>query len=780
MALPDQSGMHSILRSLLLTLVLLVAPALARADGFIVVTETKHFIPVPNHPAFAPLEVTSHKVKVHIDGQVATTSVDQEFYNPSDRTVEGTYFFPVPKDAQIDKFQMQIGDKLAEAELLDAAKARGIYEEIVRLAKDPALLEYAGRQLFKARVFPIEGRSTKRLRITYTELLRTDSGALTYRYPLATEKFSAKPVKTIAIEVEVKSERPFASLYSPSHKVAIKRDDSGKRATISFEAKDEKPDTDFQLVCAGETKASDEVPINLLTFRDPNAGPDEDGYFLLLAAPAPETKTGNHKMSAKDVTFVLDTSGSMQGVKIDQAKKALAFCVDQLNPDDRFEIIRFSSATEPLFGKLTEATPSNRKRADDFIAQLRAMGGTAIHEALKTALAARPTPAERPYLVIFLTDGLANIGPSRNEEILDMVKKSVGSSSGVRVFSFGVGTDVNTHLLDQLAQQTRAFSTYVFPNEDLEIKLSNFFTKMSEPALTELRVEFSGGEGSRFSQRAPSDLPDLFQGDQLALVGQYRGTGEAEVKLIGKRNGVEKSFTTKVKLDPASDSTAAREFIPRLWATRRIAFLLDEIRLHGENAEVRDEVTRVAKKFGIVTPYTAYLILEDEAKKNVPTERRLLGKLEGDKDARDVAATAYRDFKEQTGSAAVGGAESQNHARRAMQATDALRSANEYALAAPKAANAPVAVRQAAGRVEQFTQQGSRFVNGRAFFQNGTQWVDSNLKGRGDGARAAQRVQFNSPEYFELLKQHPEASAWLALGSNVALALGDTDYEIYN
>src|SRR5262249_19391501 len=206
--------------------------------------------------------------------------------------------------------------------------------------------------------------------------------------------------------------------------------------------------------------------------------------------------------------------------------------------------------------------------------------------------------------------------------ILDMVKKSIGPSGGVRVFSFGVGTDVNTHLLDQLAAETRAFSTYVFPNEDLEIKLSNFFTKMTEPALTDLRIEFSGGEGTRFSQRAASELPDLFQGDQVAVVGRYRGTGEVEVRLSGKRNGQDRSFTQRVKLDASGDSTTAREFIPRLWATRRVAFLLDEIRLRGENAEIRDEVTRVAKKFGIVTPYTAYLILEDEARKNVPTERR--------------------------------------------------------------------------------------------------------------------------------------------------------------
>ena len=533
--------MHPTLRSLFCAFLLALAPALARADGFIVVTDTRHFIAIPNHPVFAPLEVTSHKVNVRINGQFATTTVDQEFYNPSDRTVEGTYFFPVPKDAQIDKFQMQIGDKLAEAELLDAAKARGIYEEIVRLAKDPALLEYAGRQLFKARVFPIEGRSNKRLRITYTQLLKADSGALTYQYPLATEKFSAKPIKTVSVEVEVNSEQPFASLYSPSHKVVIKRDDSGRRATVTYEAKDEKPDSDFQLICTGEAKASDEVPINLLTYREPNAPADEDGYFLLLAAAAPEMKSAERKPSAKDVAFVLDTSGSMQGAKLEQAKKALAFCVGQLNPDDCFEIIRFSSATEPLFGKLTEASPENRKRADDFIAHLRAIGGTAIHEALKTALTARPSSSDRPYIVIFLTDGLANIGPSHNEEILGMVQKSIGTAGGVRIFSFGVGTDVNTHLLDQLAAQTRAFSTYVFPNEDLEIKLSNFFTKLTEPALTDSAHRVQRRRGHALLRALPQRTAGSFPGrpGRGGRPVSRHGRGRGEIDWQAQRPGAE-------------------------------------------------------------------------------------------------------------------------------------------------------------------------------------------------------------------------------------------------
>src|SRR5437764_319286 len=194
----------------------------ARGDGFIVVE--RPFLVRPGHFPFAPLEVASHHVEVKIDGQVAVTSIDQEFYNPNDQRLEGTYMFPVPKDAHIDKFSMEIGGKMVDAELLPADKARQIYEDIVRKIRDPALLEYGGRDLFKVSIFPIEPRSRKPIKISYTELLRSDTGTVTYSYPLSTEKFSAQPIKSLSVKVEVKTEQPLASIYSPSHKVEIKRD----------------------------------------------------------------------------------------------------------------------------------------------------------------------------------------------------------------------------------------------------------------------------------------------------------------------------------------------------------------------------------------------------------------------------------------------------------------------------------------------------------------------------------------------------------------------------
>src|SRR5882762_5615784 len=722
----------------------------SRGDGFIVV-ERPIYVP-PSHFPFAPLEVTSHQVNVKIDGQVAITSIDQEFYNPNDQRLEGFYMFPVPKGAHIDKFSMEIGGKSVDAELLPADKARGIYEDIVRKMRDPALLEYAGRDLFKVRIFSIEPRSRKPIKISYSELLRSDAGTVTYSYPLSTEKFSAQPIKSLSVKVEVKSEQPLASIYSPSHKVEIKRD-GANRAVIGYESKDEKPETDFQLVYNSEAR---DVGLSLITHKP--AG--EDGYFLILAAPTVAKET---KPAPKDVVFVVDTSGSMAGAKLQQAKKALEFCVENLNGEDRFEIVRFSTEAEPLFGKLVDADSEHRKRASNFIADLKPIGGTAIADALQSALKARTEKTERPFVIIFLTDGLPTVGTRNSDEIVAEVKKA----GDARIFSFGIGSDVNTQLLDQIAEGTRAFSQYVLANEDLELKVSNFYTRIKEPALTNLKLDLGGG--IRASKMYPADLPDLFKGDQLVVAGRYSGAGDVEAKLTGNVGGREQTSTYKLHFD---DRKTTDDYVPRLWATRRVGFLLDEIRIHGETAELRDETTELARKYGIVTPYTAYLIVEDEDRRRVPMADRSMQSMSADAATRAEVAKAWTGFKDKKeGEDGVANARSQNAFKFAQQAPASIASGSSESLRGFAAA-AP-ATTPATARLSQYTQQ-SRFVNGRAFFQNGNQWIDSNAQ----NTFKRQRVQFNSEEYFNLLTKHPEAGPWLALGQNVVLTLDDTVYEI--
>src|SRR5262245_41745361 len=369
--------------------------------------------PWPQPHPFCPLEMTKLQVNVRIDDQVAVTSIEQEFYNPNDRQLEGTFVFPIPREAQLKKFSMEIDGKQVEAELMSADKARGIYEDIVRKLRDPALLEYASQDVFKVRIFPIEPRAKKRVSLSYSQLLKSDSGLIGYSYPLNTEKFSAKPIPDLSLKVEVETKRPLKSIYSPSHSVEIKRHGPGK-ATIGYEARNVKPDTDFQVFFAPE---ADDIGVNLMTYR---SGSD-DGYFLLLASPGIDQN--ERRIVPKDVAFVLDTSGSMAGEKLEQAKKALLFCVENLNESDRFEIIRFSTETEPLFNNLLAASKENRSRANEFIKELKPIGGTAIDDALRKALTLRSEKSDRPFAIIFLTDGLPTIGTTDENQIVDNAKK---------------------------------------------------------------------------------------------------------------------------------------------------------------------------------------------------------------------------------------------------------------------------------------------------------------------------------------------------------------------
>jgi Ca-activated chloride channel family protein len=550
-----------------------ILPGICLADGLIVIDNPSR-VP-PGHFSFAPLEVSYHRVSVQVTDLIAVTTVDEEFYNPNSERLEGTYIFPLPEGAHINRFSMDIGGKMSEAELIPADKARAFYEDIVRRMKDPALLEYIGRGAFKLRVYPIEPLSGKRIRISYSELLKSDGGMVQYTYPLNTEKFSATAVREVSVKVTLEGRQQLKSVYCPSHPAEIRRD-GDTRAVVGWEAKNVWPDTDFKLIF---TRTPNPYGIDLVTSR---LHPGEEGYFMLLASPgiAPTAS-----IQPKDICFVLDTSGSMAGRKLDQAKKALLFCLGNLSVDDRFEIVRFSTDTEPLFGSLVLADAPHISRASSFVDGLKAMGATAIQDALVRALALRPAGSDardsRPYIVIFLTDGMPTIGETAEDPLVDSVR---GAGTSTRIFTFGIGTDVNTHLLDRIASVTHAASQYVLPEEDIEAKVSAFYAKIRDPVLTNLSLEFTN-PSIRVTELQPSALPDLFNGDMLVVLGRYSGSGETAAKISGTFNGQHREFAADVSF-PAE--TTDDSFVPQLWATRRVGWLLDEIRMHGESSELKN------------------------------------------------------------------------------------------------------------------------------------------------------------------------------------------------
>ena len=744
--------------------------------------------PIP-HPVFAPLELRSQKVDVKIENQVAHTTVEQVFYNPNPRRQEGTFLFPVPKGAAIEKFQMEINGKLQKAELLDAKKARKIYTDIVRSMKDPALLEFAEQDLFKVRIFPFEAHGTKRIKLTYNQVLKNDAGLVSYTFPLNTAKYSAKPIENLSINVQLDSKVPVKAIYSPTHDVEVKRSGS-KKAAIAFEGKGVRPNSNFSLFYSPKQK---DINVNVIAHREGN-----EGYFLMLAAPGVDAAKG--EVTEKDIAFVIDTSGSMAGNKLEQAKKAFQFCVANLNDGDRFEVVRFSTETDSLFGGLKKASSGNRKQALDFIRDLKPIGGTAINAALTEALDLKPEKSDRPFLVIFLTDGRPTIGITGEGQIVKNVDAAAGKS---RVFCFGIGTDVNAHLLDKITEETRASSTYVTPNEDIEVKVSSFYTKIKEPVLSNPKLKFPNG--IRVSKLYPNPLPDLFKGEELVLVGRYKGNGKGDVLLEGTLAGKKTQFEFPVTFPAHADHS----FIPRLWATRRVGFLLDEIRLHGEKKEIKEEVTQLARQYGIVTPYTAYLIIEDEKQRGVPVAQRTLRNFEADRQVLAQARAQYDAFKaDKSGDQAVGSARANKLLKEAkVQAASALSSREAQqanfgyrgegaaggGIPAP-GSNAPggglggggaqfyaPGRRNANGQIgkTRTVSQPMRFAAGKNFTQNERYWVDSSVQTAEVAKAKRTRVKFNSDAYFTLLAKEPKAAQWLALGRNVQFVLNGTIYEIF-
>jgi Ca-activated chloride channel family protein len=374
--------------------------------------------------------------------------------------------------------------------------------------------------------------------------------------------------------------------------------------------------------------------------------------------------------------------------------------------------------------------------------------------------------ASRPYIVIFLTDGLPTIGETREEPIVDSVR---AASNSTRIFTFGIGTDVNTHLLDRIASATRAASQYVLPEEDIEMKVSSFYSKIRDPVLTNLALEFTN-PSIRITKLLPSALPDLFSGDMLVVLGRYSGAGASAVKISGTFNGEHREFAADVSF---AAQTAEDSFVPQLWATRRVGWLLDEIRLHGESSELTDEVTRLSRDFGIVTPYTAYLVVEDEARRNVPVNLRSYQEMAQDREAMLSVKSRLDSVRQEAASeASRGGVDAVENSK----TIQGLMAVTNVPQAAPQAGlgkkDAPAMTGGVGGyraaQQQNYAQQVRR-VGGRTFYQNGTVWTDSSAQSL---RRLSQKhVRFGSVEYFELMEKSPAAAQWLALGNNVDLVV---------
>ncbi|MCC6314423.1 MAG: VWA domain-containing protein, partial [Thermomicrobiales bacterium] len=569
----------------------LLAPAMTRAEGIVIVEPPgcEPTCPEPT-PIGDQLEIKRHTVEVAIEDGIANTRVDQIFHNPNRWAAEGTYIFPVPAGAAVSEFKMWVDGAPVDANLLDADEARRIYEEIVRARRDPALLEFIGEGAVQASIFPIPPGADRRIEIAYAEIVPTENGLSRYRFGLNSGRFSAQSPESSSIRVSIAADQPLQATYSPSHDVAIDRIDD-RHTVVGWESSGAAPAADFDLYWSA---SPDPIGVHLVGDYDPAVG---EGYLLLLASPGFEAET---KSIAKDVILVLDTSGSMQGEKIIQARQALVSVLERLGAEDRFAVVEFSTGVRRFAPELIPT--SQRAEAINWVKTLPAEGGTDIDRALLEALTmVRP---ERPTTLIFLTDGLPTEGETDVARILRNIDDA--APDNVRLFTFGVGDDVDTLLLDGLSTDHHGRSTYVRPGQSLDEAVSAFYAGISAPVLADLKVDWGN---ALISDVSPDPLPDLFAGSQLVVVGRYTEGGATTITLTGTVDGERRTYAFPNQILPTARGDG---WLPRLWATRRIGYLLNQIRLSGENRELVDEIVRLSVRFGIVTPYTSYLLTEDD------------------------------------------------------------------------------------------------------------------------------------------------------------------------
>jgi Ca-activated chloride channel family protein len=710
--------------------------------------------PVPLPPT---LPVKSIKIDTKITAQVATTHVEQVFSNDTDAVLEGTYFFPIPESASVAEFAIWDGDRRLVGEVRSRAEARRIYDEIVRRRRDPGLLEYAGRDLFQASIFPISPHSDKKLELTYTQVLKAEGGTVAYRYPLGTGRNAVPSIGTVSGRVEIEGREAVRNIYSPSHEIDVARK-GDRQARVSFESKAGTEPQDFQLFY---TLSDADFGMTLLTHREPGKA----GFFLLTISPKDELAEAEY--AAKDVVFVLDTSGSMsEAGKMEKARSALLFGVRSLRAEDRFNVINFAGEESLMSSGLAQADAAGKGRGISFIEQLRPVGGTNINSALLTAMR-QFEQSERPRILVFITDGFPTVGETNVQRIVENARGA--RVPGVRLFTFGVGYEVNTALLDKLAAENGGVAEYVEPKEDLEVKVSNFFTKINHPVLTDLALDMGGAEVDLLY---PREMPDIFRGTQVTLIGRYRNPEDvrnATIRLKGRTGRQERTFTYEAVDFPLNEER--NDFLPRLWATRRVGWLMEQIRTNGEQKELTDEIVDLGTRYGIVTPYTSYLAVESEA---TPVTSNDSFRVDGANN-RPRPVRSGGDTRGLSGG--VGGG--------AM-----VKSLPDLAPAPPpkdaaKSTTGEVAVRQSkreraqqeAVRDETDAPSSSiRKVGDKTFYLREGVWIDSEFKAESKLPETA--LVFGDADYFDLLKHEPQLARFFSLGERVVVVFKGRVYRV--
>ena len=602
--------------------------------------------PIPR-PVFSSYKVHSIDVQAVVHDQAAKIRMSQVFQNTGSVPVEAQFVFPIPEGSAISDLTLLYDGKELPGRLLAKDEARRIYEDIVRRQRDPALLEYLGNGMFQTSVFPIPPHADRTVEIRYTQLLKKTGGLVDLLLPLGTFKHANHAIDGITVSLQIETTEALKTVYSPTHSVTIERPDE-HHATGKLTLSNVTSPDDLRVLYSTQAGA---VGMNLISYR-PNE--KEDGYFLLLASP--ELKSPQAATLPKTAMIVVDRSGSMSGQKIEQARQAVKFFLNQLKPGDTFNVIAYDSEVEAFRPELQRVTSETIKAATGFADGINAGGGTNIDGALKAALAMLKDD-QRPSYVLFLTDGMPTVGEQNEKKIVAHAREA--DKVHARIFNLGIGYDVNGRLLDRLSRDLNGQSVYVRPNENIETYVSMLAKAIAAPVLANVDIKFEFDPlkalpAPPISRTYPRRLTDLFAGEQLVWVGRYREAGSVKLTLSGRsgRQVRQTCYTLTAKILAESHSIFAgtpTPFVEKLWATRRIGELIDEIDLNGNNHELTDELVQLSLKYGILTPYTSFLADEhvDLADRMNFAAARTTESLNQLQSTDGISGFAQRNFKNQ-------------------------------------------------------------------------------------------------------------------------------------
>ena len=691
------------------------------------------------------VQVEKVAASVVINELVATTQLDVFLNNPTDRDEMSEMVIPVPDGAMVRKFEFSGNSKGASAELLTHAEAKTTFQSIVAKLKDPALLELAGMNLVRSSVFPVPAGGNQQVRITYEHLLKPSGNRIDYVLPRSGSVSYDTPW---TIDLKIESAKKITSLYSPTHPVTSSPV-GRKKMTASVTTEGQRNPGQFQISWLQENG-----PITGSMFAFPDRDSEESGYFLLLAGLAGdknEDGAANLNKSIRDLTLVIDRSGSMGGEKIDQAKNAAIQVLEGLDEGERFNVIVYNDHVEQFSENSVLKTVESMKSVRRFVSGITATGGTNLYDALAESLKFEPKDDALP-LVMFLTDGLPTVGNTSEKAIRELVTEN--NKFDKRVFTFGVGVDVNTALLDKLAVSSRAFATFVLPGQDVEVAVGKVFRALQGPQLSspQLRIVDADGkpDSGRVTDLLPGTLPDLYGEDQIVLMGRYHGEQQLTFQIEGKQGSRDRKF--RMSFDVGESLKGNNSFVARLWASRKIGQLVDQVRDLGAEsaivnaannlrglesstatagpstgtdprvAELAQEILRLSMQFGILNEYTAFLATEGTDLSNVSANCAELN---------DKLVT--RAMNSRSGWA------SYNQELNKQYNRDAFCLNVGNAFVCPDMSKASIAT----------VQQ----CNDNAYFRRGNRWIDSRTLNTEQEKAVDREIGFGSSEYFGLLEK---------------------------